>query len=108
MNRGKYRNHDLPSRLLQVLKPWRNAPTWHIAFSGGLDSTVLLHLLADLARHETLPALNAIHVHHGLQTVADAWPAHCHRVCTALGVPLRVVEVQVQTEIGRASCRERV
>jgi len=97
MNRGKYRNHDLPSRLLQVLKPWRNAPTWHIAFSGGLDSTVLLHLLADLARHETLPALNAIHVHHGLQTVADAWPAHCHRVCTALGVPLRVVEVQVQT-----------
>ena len=30
------------------LTPWLNAPTWHVAFSGGLDSTVLLHLLACL------------------------------------------------------------
>lgn len=88
--------HDLPARLLQVLAPWRNAPAWHIGFSGGLDSTVLLHLLAHLAKTERLPPLFAIHVHHGLQEVANAWPAHCQRVCQALDVPLQVVAVQVQ------------
>ncbi|WP_455885353.1 tRNA lysidine(34) synthetase TilS [Pseudomonas spelaei] len=86
----------LPAKLLQALAPWRNAPAWHIAFSGGLDSTVLLHLLACLATTETLPPLRAVHVHHGLQAAADAWPAHCQAVCDRLGVPLRVMHVHVQ------------
>ncbi|EIK51760.1 tRNA(Ile)-lysidine synthetase [Stutzerimonas stutzeri TS44] len=75
----------------------RHAPRWCVAFSGGLDSTVLLQLLADLARREALPPLRAIHVHHGLQPAADAWPEHCRRVCAALGVPLEVLYVQVKT-----------
>ncbi|WP_065259201.1 tRNA lysidine(34) synthetase TilS [Pseudomonas bananamidigenes] len=86
---------DLPSRLLRNLKPWFGAAHWRIAFSGGLDSTVLLHLLTTLARTEFLPALSAIHVHHGLQAVADAWPAHCQAVCDTLGIPLQVVHVTV-------------
>lgn len=86
----------LSAKLLQTLAPWRNASAWHIAFSGGLDSTVLLHLLANLAKTEKLPTLGAVHVHHGLQAAADAWPAHCQSVCDALGVPLRVMRVQVR------------
>lgn len=84
----------LHAKLLQTLAPWRNAPAWHIAFSGGLDSTVLLHLLANT---KDLPPLSAVHVHHGLQAAADAWPAHCQSVCDSLGVPLRVMHVQVQS-----------
>ncbi|WP_395608853.1 tRNA lysidine(34) synthetase TilS [Pseudomonas sp. B22129] len=87
---------SLAAKLLQVLAPWRSAPAWHIAFSGGLDSTVLLHLLADMANTETLPPLSAVHVHHGLQAAADAWPLHCKSLCDSLGVPLRVMHVHVQ------------
>lgn len=89
-------SNDLPSRLLLNLAPWRTAATWRVAFSGGLDSTVLLHLLAHLAKTQSLPALNAIHIHHGLQAAADAWPQHCQSVCDELGVPLQVVHVQVR------------
>lgn len=77
----------LPANLLQNLAPWRNAPAWHIAFSGGLDSTVLLHLLATLATTETLPPLSAVHVHHGLQTSADAWRAIARRCVTPWACP---------------------
>jgi tRNA(Ile)-lysidine synthase len=88
---------SLENRLLNALSAWRNAPVWYVAFSGGLDSTVLLHLLASLAQREALPALRAIHVQHGLQAAAEAWPAHCQQVCAALGVPLLLREVQVQS-----------
>jgi len=85
----------LELRLRQALQPWRAARAWRIAFSGGLDSSVLLHLLADLARREDLPPLRAIHVHHGLQAAADTWPEHCARVCQRLGIALDTVRVRV-------------
>lgn len=87
---------DLSARVMRSLKPWRTAAHWRIAFSGGLDSTVLLHLLVHLAKSESFPPLSAVHIHHGLQTVADAWPQHCQTVCDALGVPLLIERVTVR------------
>ncbi|MFK3773574.1 tRNA lysidine(34) synthetase TilS [Pseudomonas sp. NPDC089406] len=81
--------------LTPQLSPWLTAPAWHIAFSGGLDSTVLLHLLADYRRTHHTPPLRAIHVHHGLQAAADTWPQHCRAVCKALSVELDIVHVKV-------------
>ena len=70
-----------------------------VGFSGGLDSTVLLYLLAtdDATRAN---GLRAIHVHHGLHADADAWAAHCERACAALGVALEVVRVDVHRDGG--------
>ncbi len=56
-----------------------------VAFSGGLDSTVLLHLLARLAQERPL-SLAAFHLHHGLSRNADQWQAHCASACQSLGV----------------------
>ncbi len=88
---------SLEQKLLAALQPWRGAPAWCVALSGGLDSTVLLHLLAGLRSREALPVLSAIHVHHGLQAAADAWPTHCQALCDRLGVPLQIEFVRVDT-----------
>ncbi|MBI3346515.1 MAG: tRNA lysidine(34) synthetase TilS [Burkholderiales bacterium] len=54
-----------------------------VAFSGGLDSTALLHATARAAAGCRVVAL---HVHHGLQSHADDWAAHGERVARELGV----------------------
>ncbi|WP_417067575.1 tRNA lysidine(34) synthetase TilS [Niveibacterium terrae] len=78
-------------RLAPLLLPGQRLA---VAFSGGLDSTVLLHLMAMLAPRLGI-TVDAIHVAHGLQNAALAWPEHCRSVCAELGVPLRCVAVDV-------------
>ena len=56
-----------------------------VAYSGGLDSSVLLHLVSRYAAKQGLE-IWALHVHHGLSTDADAWLAHCRAEATRLNV----------------------
>lgn len=70
-----------------------------VGFSGGLDSSVLLHALASDAQQRAR-GLRALHVHHGLHADADAWAAHCQRTCEALGVELSIMHVQVEHDRG--------
>ena len=51
-----------------------------VAYSGGRDSTALLHATLALAQELGVQVL-ALHVHHGLSRNADAWLAHCERQC---------------------------
>lgn len=60
------------------------------AFSGGLDSTVLLHRL----KQSGLP-VKALHVNHHLQPSANRWVDHCREFCAQLGVPIYVLDVKV-------------
>jgi len=81
--------------------PATAAPTGPVcvAYSGGLDSTVLLHwLAAQPAVRER--GLRAVHVHHGLLAQADDWAAHCRATCAALGVSLDVRRVRVAMDAG--------
>jgi len=66
-----------------------------IAFSGGLDSSVLLHAAAKLASG-TNRSLSAVHINHGLSPNADAWAASCERFCTELGVPFFSYKVTLE------------
>src|SRR5476649_827422 len=65
-----------------------------VAFSGGLDSTVLLDMLARL-RQNRMPdlALRAIYIHHGLSAHADQWADHCQRQCAQRQVDFQTLKV---------------
>lgn len=69
-----------------------------VAFSGGLDSTVLLHQLVQWRTENPGVTLRAIHVHHGLSANADARVTHCENVCQQWQVPLVVERVQLAQE----------
>lgn len=74
----------LSELLAERLAAHTDVRRWVIAFSGGLDSTVLLHLCARLPL--SAPLL-ACHVDHQLQADSARWLAHCAQQCQALGVP---------------------
>lgn len=71
-----------------------------VGLSGGLDSVVLLHGLAQL-RQQMGFTLSAIHVHHGLMPKADAWTGFCVDLCQQWDIPLTVARVQVDKSAGR-------
>ena len=66
-----------------------------VAFSGGLDSTVLLHLFADDAAIRAR-GLRALHVDHGLHPDSAQWARACASACAALGVAFASRRVDVR------------
>ena len=72
--------------------------THAVAYSGGADSTALLLMLVE----QNPGQVQAIHIHHGLQTAADDFAAHCTAFCAALGVPLHVVHVNASAATGQS------
>jgi tRNA(Ile)-lysidine synthase len=62
-----------------------------IAYSGGVDSSVLLH---QLAHTQPLDQLRAIHINHALYPEADHWQAHCEAICQSLGIPLICIQLK--------------
>lgn len=67
-------------------------PVWWLGFSGGLDSTVLLHALVQLQ----LPViLRAVHINHQISPNANQWQTQCAAVCAQLGVEFIAEKVSV-------------
>ncbi|MBP5789097.1 MAG: tRNA(Ile)-lysidine synthetase, partial [Neisseriaceae bacterium] len=71
-----------------------------VALSGGVDSVVLLHLLWRLREKNPAFDLSAMHIHHGLQAVADEWIIFCENLCRKLKIPLTIQKVKVDKESG--------
>jgi len=90
-----------PDRLLERLRALPPAAAYWVAFSGGPDSTALLHALA--ARREGLPApLRAVHIDHGWSPQSPAWADHCRAVCAGLAVPCTVRRVDARPGPGES------
>lgn len=72
-----------------------------LAYSGGMDSHVLLVVMSAL-RFQLPISLQVIHIHHGLQPLAETWAIHCQTICAELQLRCEVVKVQVNTQIGES------
>lgn len=75
-----------------------NQTIW-VAYSGGVDSHVLLH---QLAQSKQRPQLRAVHVNHQLSLKASAWASHCEQVCSNLRIPLTQLCVDARAPKGKS------
>ena len=87
-----------------ALAPWFDGQAtgvlW-VAFSGGRDSTVLLHALRDV------PGVAATHIDHGLNAESAAWARHCAHVAADFGVGFEGRRVCVATGGNREQAARR-
>lgn len=65
-----------------------------IAYSGGIDSHVLLHLSSTIT--EIKSKITAVYVHHGLQEEASSWAKHCKSISFSLGVKFQSLQINAQ------------
>ncbi|WP_282823359.1 tRNA lysidine(34) synthetase TilS [Pelomonas sp. V22] len=85
-----------------------DSPVVAVAYSGGRDSTALLHATARSAQDLGLRVL-ALHVHHGLSAHADDWLAHCREQCeawAASGLPVQFLFRRLDGQPGAAQSIE--
>lgn len=71
-----------------IITPQQNV--W-VAYSGGVDS----HVLLDLAR-QCFNNVHAIHINHNLSHDDIVWQQHCEAVCAAVKIPLRCITVDAK------------
>lgn len=67
-----------------------------VGFSGGLDSTVLLHQLSQQANLKA--KLTAVYINHGLSANALGWQRHCQKLCEQWQVHFLAIPVQVDRQ----------
>ena len=93
---------NLTNNLLNIVeKSWSALAadrfSCEVALSGGVDSVVLLHLLKRLRDKQPNFELSAMHIHHGLQAVANEWVIFCQNLCDKWQIPLTIQKVKVNS-----------
>lgn len=87
--------------LEEALSPYSDQHHFWVAYSGGLDSHVLLDAAAKVACNNGW-RLSALHVNHGLSQFSDTWARHCQAKCAQLGVTCKVLKVEAEAEQGES------
>jgi len=81
-------NADFIAQQLSQFAQQHSITRWTLAYSGGVDSQVLLHLL-----QLTKLSINAIYIDHGLQAQSVQWAEHCRQQCQLYNIPFQVIKV---------------
>ena len=90
-----------PQSLLAVLNPQLPADfsgQFCVAFSGGLDSSVLLHALTELRAGHPEWSVRALYVDHQLQVASATWGERCQAVAQKLNVEFAILKVDVDRD----------
>ncbi len=91
----------MPISILQFLQQVPTADRYWVAYSGGMDSHVLLHLLST-AKSQLPGTLSAIHVNHHISKASGDWEAHCATECERLDIPFLALGVDGQAANGES------
>lgn len=87
-------------RLLQNLRSLPVADAYIVGFSGGADSTALLHALCTV-KHQLGVPFSAVHVNHGLHDEADMWQQQCETFCRQYEVKLTTLRIDLENRSGK-------
>ena len=68
----------------------------YVGYSGGPDSTALLHLLYS----NDISNIEAIHINHNLSRKSAEWEDHCKQTSKKLGIPCHVESVEIKIDGG--------
>jgi len=90
-------NADFLIQQLSTYAQQYKIKTWCLAYSGGVDSQVLLHLL-----HLTQLKISAVYIDHGLQAQSADWAEHCRQQCEILKIPFQVIRVDARATQGES------
>ncbi|WP_456403777.1 tRNA lysidine(34) synthetase TilS [Thiolapillus sp.] len=90
-----------PQKLLDTLLTLPVPDQYWVAFSGGMDSTLLLHALSKIRTQLPAP-LAAIHINHGLQAKALEWEQFCRETCARLDIPLTNLQLNLRPAYGES------
>lgn len=82
--------------LKRVLFDLTDKQKFCIAYSGGIDSQVLLVLMSELCQQQPHYSIRAVYINHGLHKNADAWQMHCKSVCEELRIPFSAFMVNIE------------
>ncbi len=94
-----------PGQLLQTISDLPSCNRMLVAYSGGMDSHVLLHGLISI-RDELNAEIHAVHVNHGLQANAEQWAECCSEFCRSNSIPISVLEIDARC--GKGESQEAV
>lgn len=94
-----FHSEVLLSRLGELAEGIDKPRRFVVAFSGGIDSTVLLHALATSTERHRTPIL-AIHINHGLHDDAPQWESHCRTAATDLDIPFVSDRIEIDDRSG--------
>ena len=75
--------------------------TCWVAYSGGLDSHVLLSLCHELRKSFPI-RLCAIHVNHNLNLRAKAWVEHCQQTCGSYDIEFFYHDIHIEKSPGKS------
>ncbi len=82
------------TKIKDILSEYPDAETCWIAYSGGLDSLVLLHVLASI-QDKIKTKLVAVHINHGISKDADLWVKHCQDKCASYAIELQTFSIDL-------------